>query len=74
MAPPPHAMRVQYRAGPPTAGQHQVCPRALEVRVAAVPDRVIRAAWLGTDAGDLTALENPAAVDVIRALGQAAGR
>jgi acetyl-CoA synthetase len=40
-------------------------------RNAKIMRRVIRAAWLGTDAGDLTALENPAAVDAIRTLGEA---
>ena len=57
-----------------------VRPRA----VAAVPDlprtrsgkimrRVARAAWLGIDPGDLSALENPAAVEAIaRAAGQSA--
>jgi acetyl-CoA synthetase len=35
--------------------------------------RVIRAAYLGQDAGDVSALENPAAVAEIAVLGRAAG-
>ena len=38
-----------------------------KTRSGKVMRRVIRAAWLGTDAGDLSSLENPAAVDAIRA-------
>lgn len=37
-----------------------------KTRNAKIMRRVIRAAWLGLDAGDISALENPAAVDVIR--------
>jgi acetyl-CoA synthetase len=40
-----------------------------KTRNAKVMRRVIRAAYLGEDAGDLSALENPAAVDEIRNLG-----
>ncbi|HVL24753.1 MAG TPA: AMP-binding protein [Thermomicrobiales bacterium] len=43
-------------------------------RNAKIMRRVIRAAWLGIGAGDLTALENPAAVDAIRTLGEASHR
>ena len=39
-----------------------------KTRNAKIMRRVIRAAYLGQDTGDLTALENPAAVDEIRAL------
>jgi acetyl-CoA synthetase len=42
-------------------------------RNAKIMRRVIRAAWLGIDAGDLTALENPAAVEAIARLGAASG-
>ncbi len=37
-----------------------------KTRNAKIMRRVIRAAWLGLDAGDISALENPTAVDVIR--------
>jgi acetyl-CoA synthetase len=37
-----------------------------KTRNAKIMRRVIRAAWLGQDAGDISALDNPAAVDVIR--------
>jgi len=37
-----------------------------KTRNAKVMRRVIRAAYLGEDLGDVTALENPAAVDAIR--------
>lgn len=43
-------------------------------RNAKIMRRVIRAAWLGTSPGDLTALENPAAVEAIAALGAASRR
>jgi acetyl-CoA synthetase len=36
--------------------------------------RVARAAYLGTDPGDLSALENPRSVESIRSVGVAAGR
>ncbi|HWV34738.1 MAG TPA: AMP-binding protein [Thermomicrobiales bacterium] len=39
-----------------------------KTRNAKIMRRVIRAAWLGLPAGDITALENPAAVDAIRSL------
>jgi acetyl-CoA synthetase len=42
-------------------------------RNAKIMRRVIRAAWLGIDAGDLTALENPAAVEAIARLGATSG-
>jgi acetyl-CoA synthetase len=36
--------------------------------------RIIRAAWLGRDPGDLSALDDPAAVEAIRARSPAATR
>jgi acetyl-CoA synthetase len=42
-------------------------------RNAKIMRRVIRAAYLGQDAGDVSALENPAAVAEIAVLGRAAG-
>lgn len=42
-----------------------------KTRNAKIMRRVIRAAYLGSDPGDLTALENPEAVDVIENLGTA---
>lgn len=41
-------------------------PALPKTRNAKVMRRVIRAAWIGQDPGDLTALENPAAVESIR--------
>jgi acetyl-CoA synthetase len=38
-----------------------------KTRNAKVMRRVIRAAWMGQDAGDLSALEDPGAIDGIRA-------
>jgi acetyl-CoA synthetase len=43
-------------------------PSLPKTRNAKVMRRVIRAAYLNQDAGDLTALENPSAVDLIRAV------
>ena len=40
-----------------------------KTRNAKIMRRVIRAAYLGQPAGDVTALENPAAVDEITAAG-----
>ena len=41
-----------------------------KTRNAKVMRRVIRAAYLGEDPGDLSALENPQAVDELRVLGE----
>jgi len=38
-----------------------------KTRNAKVMRRVVRASFLGTDAGDLSSLENPSAVDAVRA-------
>jgi len=38
----------------------------VRARNAKVMRRIIRAAWLGQDAGDVSALENPAAVEEVR--------
>ena len=46
---------------------HVVCVEALpKTRNAKIMRRMIRAAWIGDDPGDTSALENPEAVDAIR--------
>jgi acetyl-CoA synthetase len=45
-----------------------------KTRSGKVMRRVARAAYLGTDPGDLSALDNPLAVEAIRAVGPAAVR
>ena len=50
-----------------------VVPELHEKRASGkVMRRVARAAYLDTDAGDLSALENPLAVEAIRAVGRRA--
>ena len=49
-------------------------PALPKTRSGKVMRRVIRAAFLGIDPGDISALDDPAAVAAIRALGVAAGR
>jgi acetyl-CoA synthetase len=49
-------------------------PELPQTRSGKIMRRVARAAWLGLDPGDLSALENPAAVTAIAARGPAAGR
>jgi acetyl-CoA synthetase len=49
-------------------------PELPRTRSGKVMRRVARAAWLGLDPGDLSALENPSAVAAIAALGGEAGR
>jgi acetyl-CoA synthetase len=44
-------------------------PDLPRTRSAKIMRRVARAAWLGLDPGDLSALENPAAVEAIASLG-----
>ena len=46
-------------------------PELPRTRNAKIMRRVIRAAWLGQPAGDITALENPGAVQLVSQLGQA---
>jgi acetyl-CoA synthetase len=46
-----------------------VVPELPRTRSGKIMRRVARAAWLGRDAGDLSALENPSAVTAIAALG-----
>jgi acetyl-CoA synthetase len=47
-------------------------PGLPQTRSGKVMRRIARAAWLGLDPGDTSALENPAAVEAIRAIGAAA--
>jgi len=49
-----------------------VVPELPRTRSGKIMRRVARAAWLGLDPGDLSALENPSAVTAIAALGPAA--
>jgi acetyl-CoA synthetase len=51
-----------------------VVPELPRTRSGKIMRRVARAAWLGLDPGDLSALENPAAVTAIAALGPSVGR
>jgi len=51
-----------------------VVPELPRTRSGKIMRRVARAAWLGLDPGDLSALENPAAVTAIAARGPAAER
>jgi acetyl-CoA synthetase len=46
-----------------------VVPELPRTRSGKIMRRVARAAWLGADPGDLSALENPAAVEAIRRVG-----
>jgi acetyl-CoA synthetase len=50
-----------------------VVPQLPKTRSGKVMRRVARAAYLGTDAGDLSSLENPLAVDAIRGMGRDGG-
>jgi acetyl-CoA synthetase len=49
-------------------------PALPKTRSGKVMRRVARAAWLGTDPGDLSALDNPMTVERIRQAGIGAGR
>ncbi len=51
-----------------------VVPALPKTRSGKVMRRIIRAAWLGSDPGDLSALDDPAAVEAIRALSPAQPR
>ncbi|QQS45009.1 MAG: AMP-binding protein [Acidobacteriota bacterium] len=65
--------RVAAGLGKPLRPQKILFVRALpKTRNAKVMRRVIRAAWLGEDPGDLTALENPRTIDEIRSIRTAA--
>lgn len=61
--------KVAAELGKPLRPQKVLFVRALpKTRNAKVMRRVIRAAWLGQDPGDLTALEDPRTIDEIRAI------
>ena len=51
-----------------------IVPALPKTRSGKVMRRVARAAWLGSDPGDLSALDNPIAVERIREAGVSAGR
>ena len=58
---------VAERLGHSFRPEHVVCVEALpKTRNAKIMRRMIRAAWIGDDPGDTSALENPEAVDAIR--------
>jgi acetyl-CoA synthetase len=62
------AATVARELGKPLKPEVVAVVRALpKTRSGKVMRRVIRAAWLGADPGDLSALDDPAAVDAIRA-------
>lgn len=64
--------KVAAELGKPLRPQKVLFVRALpKTRNAKVMRRVIRAAWLGQDPGDLTALEDPRTIDEIRAINAA---
>ena len=66
------AARVAAELGKPLKPEVVAVVRALpKTRSGKVMRRVIRAAWLDLDPGDLSALDDPAAVDAVSA---AAGR
>jgi acetyl-CoA synthetase len=59
---------VADRLGKSFRPEHVICVDALpRTRNAKIMRRMIRAAWIGEDPGDTSALENPEAVDAIRA-------
>jgi acetyl-CoA synthetase len=61
------AKRVADELGKPLRPSAVACVRALpKTRSGKVMRRVIRAAWLGQDPGDVTALDDPAALEAIR--------
>jgi acetyl-CoA synthetase len=63
------ARHVADDLGKPLKPEVVVVVRSLpKTRSGKVMRRVIRAAWLGLDPGDLSALEDPAAVESIRAV------
>jgi acetyl-CoA synthetase len=63
---------VAERLGHAFRPEHVVCVEALpKTRNAKIMRRMIRAAWIGDDPGDTSALENPEAVDAIRAAARA---
>jgi acetyl-CoA synthetase len=65
---------VADRLGHAFRPEHVVCVEALpKTRNAKIMRRMIRAAWIGDDPGDFSALENPEAVDAIRAAARATG-
>ena len=69
------ARRVAAELGKPLKPEVVAVVRALpKTRSGKVMRRVIRAAWLDLDPGDLSALDDPAAVEAIRVVGSAARR
>ena len=69
------AARVAEDLGKPLKPEIVTIVRALpKTRSGKVMRRVIRAAWLDLDPGDLSSLDDPAAVDAIRATAAAAAR
>jgi len=67
------ARTVAAQLGKPLKPEVVAVVRSLpKTRSGKVMRRVIRAAWLGRDPGDVSALDDPAALDAIRAA--AAGR
>ncbi len=76
----PDALKAELRALVGEQMGKPLTPKAVEfvdavpqTRNAKVMRRVIKAAYLGQDPGDLSALVNPEAVEAIRALGQVSG-
>ena len=70
---PDEALRMALRTSIANSLGKPLAPREIrfardlpKTRNAKVMRRVIRAAWLGLDAGDVSSLENPAAVEAIR--------
>ena len=69
------AQQVADELGKPLRPEAVACVAALpKTRSGKVMRRVIRAAWLGTDPGDLSALEDPHTVDAIAAAARRAAR
>jgi acetyl-CoA synthetase len=69
------AARVAEDLGKPLKPEVVAVVRALpKTRSGKVMRRVIRAAWLGLDPGDVSSLDDPAAVDAIRATAVATTR
>jgi acetyl-CoA synthetase len=69
------AERIVHDLGKPMRPAAVVAvPELPRTRSGKIMRRVARAAWLGLDPGDLSALENPSSVTAIAARGPAAGR
>jgi acetyl-CoA synthetase len=66
---------VADQLGKPLKPEHVAVVSALpKTRSGKVMRRVIRSAWLGTDPGDLSALDDPRAVEAIRAIAPTSAR